>query len=86
MTAKRILKDFLSNKLKSGDNTVSSHEFEVDLVAYGKTYWGVLKLPSAYSREWRKIRQEDDLRDIDILEVIELETDSPEATWQLKTL
>tara|TARA_Y100001973_G_scaffold34208_1_gene51464 strand:+ start:1692 stop:1967 length:276 start_codon:yes stop_codon:yes gene_type:complete len=82
-TCKGILLRFLKNRIQSGIYEISSHEFEIDLVKYGQMYWGVKKLPSAYSREWRKLRQLGDYRIIDIERVEEVKTESAESTWKL---
>ena len=62
---------------------VSSHHFETELVKYGELYWGVLKLPSAYSRAWRDIRQKEEYKNHDITSVERLDTESAEATWKI---
>jgi hypothetical protein len=82
-TCKGILLQFLKKRIQSGLLEISSHEFEIDLVKYGEMYWGVKKLPSAYSREWRKLRQLGDYQLIDIDSIEEVKTESAESTWKL---
>jgi len=82
-TTKGILLKFLKSRIQSGMFEISSHEFEIDLVKYGEVYWGVKKLPSAYSREWRKLRQLGEYEMIDIKSIQEVETESAESTWKL---
>ena len=83
VTAKDVIFAYLKRKLKMGTNEVSSHHFETELVKYGELYWGVLKLPSAYSRAWREIRQKEEYKNHDITSVDRLDTESAEATWKI---
>ena len=82
-TTKGILLKFLKSRIQGGFYEISSHQFEVDLVKYGEMYWGAKKLPSAYSREWRKLRQLGAYHEIDIERIDEVETESAESTWKL---
>ena len=77
------MKDWINDRLLNKKKIFKSHEFETDLVEYGKCFWGVTKLPSAYSREWRKIRANKDYQDIGIIEIKELKGN--EGTWELIT-
>ena len=83
LTAKKVIKRYLRNRLLGGKNTVSSHHFETDVVRYGEMFWGVKHLPSAYSRAWRSLRQHNQLIDIDVKDAVEITTKSTEATWKL---
>tara|TARA_Y100000593_G_C4318884_1_gene342517 strand:- start:3522 stop:3797 length:276 start_codon:yes stop_codon:yes gene_type:complete len=86
VTAKSILKDWLAHLIIVKQNVVKSHEFETDLVRYGEVYWGVRKLPSAYARVWRSIRESQDYKDIPLLQdVKKLETNNKEGVWELIT-
>ena len=82
-TAKDIIFAYLKRKLKLGENEISSHHFEIELVEYGELYWGVMKLPSAYSRAWRDIRQKEEYKNHDITSVTKVDTESAEATWKI---
>tara|TARA_B100001250_G_C19817078_1_gene799129 strand:- start:5918 stop:6193 length:276 start_codon:yes stop_codon:yes gene_type:complete len=82
-TANSIIKAFLIKRVKTNDLYISSHHFEIDVPRYGKMFWGVTKLPSAYSREWRKIRESKDYKNVDIYEIKKVKTESPEATWKI---
>ena len=82
-TAKDIIFAYLRRKLKLGENEISSHHFETELVKYGELYWGALKLPSAYSRAWRDIRQKEEYINHDITSVTKVDTESAEATWKI---
>ena len=84
-TTKSIIKDWLNDKLLNGSTIVKSHEFEIDLVNYGKIFWGVKKLPSAYSRAWRQIRSEQDYNDLNVTAVKQVKTKGKEGTWELIT-
>ena len=83
VTAKDVIFAYLKRKLKMNVNEISSHHFETELVKYGELYWGVLKLPSAYSRAWRDIRQKEEYKNHDITSVDKLDTESAEATWKI---
>ena len=83
VTAKDVIFAYLKRKLKMGVTEISSHHFETELVKYGELYWGVLKLPSAYSRAWRDIRQKEEYKNHDITSVDKLDTESAEATWKI---
>tara|TARA_Y100000310_G_C20085071_1_gene535672 strand:+ start:268 stop:543 length:276 start_codon:yes stop_codon:yes gene_type:complete len=85
-TTKGILKAFLKRRIQSGVYEISSHEFEIDLVKYGEVYWGVKRLPSAYSREWRSMRQLEEYKNIDIQSIEKVETESAESTWRLNPI
>ena len=84
-TTSQIIKDWLQFRVQQNQKTVYSHNFEIELVKYGEVYWGVKKLPSAYSREWRKIRSSQGYKDIGIHNVKKLETKSNEGVWELIT-
>ena len=84
-TTNKIIRDWLLYRLQMDEYIVYSHDFETDLVNYGEMFWGVKKLPSAYSREWRKIRSSQDYKDIGIYNVKKLETTSNEGVWELIT-
>ena len=85
-TTKDIIKDWLGYKILSNNKVVKSHEFEIDLVKYGELYWGVKKLPSAYSRAWRSMREHNEYTDVStLLEVKKLQTKGAEGVWELIT-
>ena len=82
-TTKEIILDWLGEKLFHELKIVKSHQFETELVNYGKMYWGATKLPSAYSRAWRQIRAEKSYVDIGIEQVKDIKTKSNEGVWEL---
>ena len=84
-TTKVIIKDWLNDRILNGKKIIKSHEFEIDLVEYGNWYWGVKKLPSAYSRAWRQIRASKDYDDLGIIAVKQIKTNGKEGTWELIT-
>ena len=84
-TTKSIIKDWLNDKLLNGRTIVKSHEFEIDLVSYGEIFWGVKKLPSAYSRAWRQIRSQQDYSDLNVTAIKQVKTKGKEGTWELIT-
>ena len=84
-TTKVIIKDWLNDRILNGRKVIKSHEFEIDLVEYGKWFWGVTKLPSAYSRAWRQMRATKDYVDIGVINVKEIKSKGKEGTWELIT-
>ena len=84
-TTTSIIKDWLNDKILNGKTIVKSHEFEIDLVRYGEIFWGVKKLPSAYSRAWRKMRATKDYNDLDVIAIKQVKTKGKEGTWELIT-
>ena len=84
-TTKIIIKDWLNDRILNGKKIIKSHEFEIDLVEYGTWFWGVKKLPSAYSRAWRQMRAAKDFEDIGVTAVKHIKTKGKEGTWELIT-
>ena len=84
-TTNKIIRDWLLYRLQMDEYIVYSHDFETDLVNYGEMFWGVKKLPSAYSREWRKIRASQSYKDIGISNIESVKTKSNEGKWKLIT-
>jgi|TARA_R110000796_G_C14407292_1_gene418272 hypothetical protein len=80
-----VLKKWLRNRLDNGLDTVASHEIETTLVHYAKEFWGVQHSPSTWSRAWRKIKEKNELEDIDVVKVEIINNKSAETTWKLKT-
>ena len=86
MTTKDIIFRYLKRRKADGVNYISSVYFEIDVPKYGVEYWQTTKLPSAYSREWRKIRENKEYKEIGIEEVIEVVKNKQTRTkaWELK--
>ncbi len=84
-TLNHIIKEWLSNRLNNGIDTVASHEIETTLVKYGKEYWGKYHSPSTWSRAWRNIRAGNELNEIDVTKIEIVTTKSAETTWRIKT-
>ena len=84
-TTKIIIKDWLNDRILNEKKIIKSHEFEIDLVEYGTWFWGVKKLPSAYSRAWRQMRAAKDFEDIGVTAVKHIKTKGKEGTWELIT-
>ena len=86
MTTKDIIFRYLKRRKADGVNYISSVHFEIDVPKYGVEYWQTTKLPSAYSREWRKIRENKEYKEIGIEEVIEVVKNKQTRTkaWELK--
>ena len=87
VTCKKILIDFLSNQIRLGRNTIYSHVIETDLVSHGDKYWGVKHNPSTYSRAWRKLKEQGNIPEIDVIKIImRKETTRNETAWTLITI
>ena len=86
MTTKDIIFRYLKRRKADVVNYISSVHFEIDVPKYGVEYWQTTKLPSAYSREWRKIRENKEYKEIGIEEVIEVVKNKQTRTkaWELK--
>ena len=84
MTTKEIIFRYLKRRKADGIKSISSVHFEIDIPKYGNFYWHVSRLPSAYSREWRRIRESKDYRDIGIKNVVEVETPGPTKSWEFE--
>tara|TARA_E500000318_G_C3457299_1_gene171210 strand:- start:280 stop:552 length:273 start_codon:yes stop_codon:yes gene_type:complete len=84
-TINHIIKEWISNRLDNGVDTIASHEVETTLVEYGKEYWGRLHSPSTWSRAWRQVRANNELDEIDVTSIEIVNTESAETTWRLKT-
>ena len=71
-------------RLAEGNNTISSIDIEDSLPKYGKALWNTVRLPSAYSREWRRIRENREYMTAGIKEIKEIQT-TGDATkvWEL---
>jgi len=57
MKTKEMILRYAKYRLAQGIDTISSIDIEDNLPKYGKTLWNESRLPSAYSREWRRIRE-----------------------------
>ena len=84
-TTKVIIKDWLNDRILNEKKVIKSHEFEIDLVEYGTWFWGVTKLPSAYSRAWRQMRAAKDFEDLGVIAVKRIKTKSKEGAWEIIT-
>ena len=84
MTTKDIILKYLKHRMAEGVSVVSSIHIELNLPEYGRLYWNTTKLPSAYSRVWRKIRENHEYREIGIKELIEIKNENLTKIWQIK--
>ena len=86
MTTKDIIFRYLKRRKADGVNYISSVHFEIDVPKYGVEYWQTTKLPSAYSREWRRIRENKEYKEIGIEEVVDIVKNKRTRVkaWELK--
>ena len=71
-------------RLAEGNNTISSIDIEDSLPKYGKALWNTVRLPSAYSREWRRIRENREYLKAGIKNVEEIKSpDTSYKVWRL---
>jgi|TARA_R100001594_G_scaffold130137_1_gene169077 hypothetical protein len=82
---KDMILRFLQYRMSQNVLILNSIHIEQDLPEYGKMFWDTVKLPSAYSRAWRKIRENKDYMTIGIRDVKEVKTKSNSRikTWQI---
>ena len=85
MTTKDIILKYLQRRISEGIPIVSSYHIEQAVPEYGKLYWDITRLPSAYSREWRKIRENKEYKSIGIIKLEEIKENSNMKTWQIIT-
>ena len=85
MTTKDIILKYLSRRVSEGIPVISSYHIEQSLPEYGRIYWDITRLPSAYSREWRKIREKEEYREVGILDLKEIANQNKIKTWQIIT-
>jgi|TARA_R110000824_G_scaffold17372_6_gene70668 hypothetical protein len=86
ITCKSILIDFLSKQISLGRKEIYSHILEKDLVNWGDRYWGVKHNPSTYSRAWRKLKENGNIPEIDVIKIIKQKDSSRNETgWKLIT-
>ena len=69
--------------MAEGISIVSSYHIEQALPEYGRLYWDTTRLPSAYSREFRKIREKEEYREIGIIELKEIKENNKMKTWEI---
>lgn len=85
MTTKDIILKYLQRRITEGISVISSYHIEQSLPEYGRIYWDITRLPSAYSREWRKIREKEEYKTIGIIKLEEIKEKSSMKTWQIIT-
>ncbi len=69
--------------MRDGHFLIASHHIELNLPRYGDIEFGIRKLPNTYSREWRKLREQNDFKDIDIEKIEEKVDQKKETTWKI---
>ena len=81
---KEMILRYLKFRIAQGIDTVSSIDIEDKLPNYGKALWKTSRLPSAFSREWRRIRENREYMKAGIKEVKEIKsTDGAYKIWRL---
>ena len=70
-------------RLAEGRDTISSVDIEDSLPKYGNALWDTTRLPSAYSREFRKIREKEEYRQIGIIDLKEIKENNKMKTWEI---
>ena len=75
---------YLKYRIAQRVYTISSIHIEDSLPKYGKSLWNTTRLPSAYSREWRRIRENREYLTAGIKDVKEIQTKSDTTKiWEL---
>ena len=85
MSTKDIILKYLQRRVSEGISVISSIHIETQVPEYGRLYWETVRLPSAYSRTWRKIRQNKEYNEIGVLDLKEISNKNKTKTWQIIT-
>tara|TARA_R100000353_G_scaffold43361_1_gene34882 strand:- start:2518 stop:2775 length:258 start_codon:yes stop_codon:yes gene_type:complete len=85
MTTKEIILKYLQKRINEGISLISSIHIETQVPEYGKLYWETTRLPSAYSRTWRKIRENKEYQEVGVLDLKEISNQNNTKTWQIIT-
>ena len=85
MSKKDIILKYISRRIAEGVPLISSIHIETALPEYGRLYHETVRLPSAYSRTWRKIRQNKEYNEIGVLDLKEISNKNKTKTWQIIT-
>ena len=64
-------------------NIISSIHIEDSIPKYGVTYHSTSRLPSAYSRAWRSIRENQEYKKVGISLVKEVTSEGNAKVWQI---
>jgi hypothetical protein len=84
MKTKEMVLRYAKYKLAQGIDTISSIDIEDSLPKYGKALWNETRLPSAYSREWRRIRENREYLTAGIKDVKEIKSAGASyKIWQM---
>lgn len=85
MTTKGIILKYLNYRINQGVPVISSIHIETRLPEYGKLFHNTSRLPSAYSRTWRKIRENKEYNEIGVIDLKEISNQNKTKTWQIIT-
>ena len=83
MKTKDMILRYAKYKLAQCVDTISSVDIEDNLPKYGKALWDTVRLPSAYSREWRRIRENREYMTAGIKDVEEVKTKASGSTYKI---
>tara|TARA_R100000458_G_scaffold59587_2_gene70647 strand:- start:345 stop:623 length:279 start_codon:yes stop_codon:yes gene_type:complete len=84
-TAKSIIIDYISSMFLQNIYKISSHDFEINVVKFGKDWHGKWYNPSTYSRAWRKLKETGRIPELDVFSIDTVKNKSAETTWVLRT-
>tara|TARA_R100001594_G_scaffold148704_1_gene204522 strand:+ start:1230 stop:1493 length:264 start_codon:yes stop_codon:yes gene_type:complete len=82
-TTKDIIFLYIKRRLAEGINIISSIHIEDSIPKYGVTYHSTSRLPSAYSRAWRSIRENQEYKKVGISLVKEVTSEGNTKVWQI---
>jgi len=85
MTINKVIMNWLRTRILQNKLHVKSSDIETELVKYAKDYWNVMHTPSTWSRGWRKFREEEHFKKIDIVNIQPIKTQSRQTTWEIQT-
>tara|TARA_R110002020_G_scaffold55591_7_gene154105 strand:+ start:3282 stop:3545 length:264 start_codon:yes stop_codon:yes gene_type:complete len=83
-TTKDIIYSYIKGRLQEGVNIISSVHMENSLPKYGINYHSITRLPSAYSRAWRSIRENQEYKKVGISFVKEIKSEGNTKVWKIE--
>ena len=83
LTTKDIIYLYIKRRLEEGIKVISSIHIEDSIPKYGAVYHNTKRLPSAYSRAWRSIRENQEYKKVGISFVKEIKSEGNTKVWQI---
>ena len=84
-TAKGIIIDYLSSMFLQRVYQISSHDFEIKVVQFGKDMSHQEHMEVERARIWRKLKETGKIPELDVFSIDTVKNKSAETTWVLRT-